>query len=619
MPETVRTLKLEHEAIFLGPNPFATGPVIVARISAAELDALASTAAWVRGCTALARLFPEWVNPPDPSPQHPVAQVARTAAHWSLGALNEIDGFLHDAGAVPAGTGACVWLGFHHPDVSISALKLAFRLAAYAARSERLDCRRFDSALESLWRSCHENHPDYQARILMQGARARDIPVLPFMTGNRFWQYGWGSRSRVFVETSSNTDGDLGRLLERSKVHSKMVFAELGIPTPDYRLVRKPGELPAAIEAVGWPCVVKPISTGSGRGVTAGIRTVAEAEAAFAVARRHSDELIMVEAFIPGDDHRLMVVEGRFFAAVRREPPSVTGDGRSSVAELISTLNRGRSRNKVKSRYRSTVMMDEVVEQHLQRQGVSVHTVLDAGRRIKLRGNANLSTGGASFDVTEQVHPHTKRMAEMIARAIGLATAGVDFITTDVGKPWHECGALIEVNFSPGASVLIAAGLEPIRVASAILGTRPSRIPVRLLVAPRSELPPVLHRLRNVPAVEGCGWVCGAEAVIGGIPLRTPGSRPWRAVEALLRHSSLQRACLVCSVEAMVRHGMPVDKVEDSVLYRCDSAPLSAAWMKVIADRSGTVNTYANWADVRLVEFLNAAHKGPSDPSRDES
>ncbi len=605
MPEPFHPLKVEHEATFLGPNPLSANPVIVASISTPG-SGLASADAWTEGCRVLHEHFPEWVDAPDPSVQHPLTLAGRTAARWALAVLNEAQGYLHDAGAVPLGADARVWLGFHRPEVSFLVLKMALDMLAHAAGSGEIDRSRAASVIDSVWQLCRPYHPDFQAHFMMQGARARNVPVLPFITGTMFWQHGWGCHSRLFVETSSNNDGYLAGTLADSKVLSKMAFAQLGFPTPEHRLVTRADELPEAIKAVGWPCVVKPLSQRAGRGVTAGVRTQSEAEAAFVIAKRYSDGAIMVEAFVPGDDHRLMVIDGRFSAAVRREPPSVTGDGNSTVAELIATLNSGRSRNKAKTGYLSPVVVDDIVEQHLERQGVSIRTVLDARRRVTLRGNANRSTGGAAFDVTDKVHPHTGQMAEAIARGIGLSAAGFDFVTPDITKPWHECGALIEVNVSPGTAVLTAAGLDGISVASAILGVKPARIPVQLVVAPQPELPQLLDQLRSAPAAEGFGWVCGREAAVGGIPLRVTLSAPWGAVQTLLRHSSLQRACLVCSVDQLMRHGMPVDKADCTALYRCGGAPLPSAWIKVLRDRSGTISACSDWTHLRLPDFATA-------------
>jgi cyanophycin synthetase len=595
-------IKLEFETTFFGPNPFSTSPVIVGRIGASDGEPVAGDA-WTQACHLLRDLFPQWVDASAASPQHPMAQVGRVAARWALAALNETDGLLHDAGAVPLAEGARIWLGFHHPEVSIAALGTALSTLAQAARSRQLDRKAMDSGLESIRRLRRNHHPDEDAYVLMLGARALGIPVLPFITGSGFWQYGWGCRSRVFLRTASNADGHLAGMVTRSKILSKMVFAELGIPSPEHRLVTQVEELPEAVKAIGWPCVIKPISLMGGRGVTVGVNTLSEAEAAFAVARRFSDEAIMVEALVPGDDHRLMVIDGRFFGAVRRQPPSVTGNGRSTIAELIAALNRERSESRAESGYAKPIVVDDVTEQHLQRQGVSLNAVLERDRRMMLRGNANRATGGVCVDVTSEVHPHTRLMMEMLARTIGLATTGFDFVTTDISKPWHECGALIEVNTSPDALVMVAAGFEPVLVASTILGSKPGRIPVRLVVTPRSELPNLLDQLRRMPTDDGFGWASDRDAAIGGMPLQIAGTRPWGAVETLLRHTVLQRACLVCSAEAIVRHGMPVDKVEGTVLYRFGTVPLPPVWTRVLGNHSGAIRTCSEWADLGLADF----------------
>ena len=93
-------------------------------------------------------------------------------------------------------------------------------------------------------------------------------------------------------------------------------------------------------------------------------------------------------------------------------------------------------------------------------------------------------------------------MAEAIAQTIGLATAGIDYITTDISKSWQEGGALIEVNATPELTHLIAAGFDPIVVASAILGTKPARIPTQLVVVPRPGLAHARNYLQNLHWLE---------------------------------------------------------------------------------------------------------------------
>lgn len=595
-------LKIKHEATFFGANPFSTNPVLVAKITLSDGHARESIDALKQGCLRLHEMFPEWFDAAVPSMQEPIAQIAQTAARWALASLNEVQGFLHDAGAMSIPEGARVWLGFHHQNVSLSALKLALEVLTHAGLSKDFDRNRVDSALATLWQLYRSHHPDFQARILMQGARARDIPVLPFIAGSRIWQFGWGCASHLFFETTSNADGAVSFNLQQSKVLSKMAFAELGIPTPNYQLVSQVSELRKAAKVVGWPCVVKPVSSGGGKGVTAGIKTLSDLETAFAFAKKYTNDAVMVEAFVPGDDYRLMVLRGRFFMAIRREPSSVIGDGKSTIAQLLVAVNRFRSANKMKSHYLRPIAADDILKQHLARQGISVSTVLEFGRRISLRSNANLSTGGICTDVTNSTHPHVKQMAEAVAQTIGLATAGIDYITADIRNSWEEGGALIEVNATPGADAMIAAGLDPIVVASAILGAAPARIPIQLVVVPQSDLAYARSYLQNLSLVGGFGWACNGHAVIDGMPLRITPFGTWIAVETLLRHKSVRHACVVCSAEEIVRHGMPVDKVDQVVLYKDDQIPLPAEWRKVLMDHSGGIEKCSSLFDLKFID-----------------
>ena len=94
--------------------------------------------------------------------------------------------------------------------------------------------------------------------------------------------------------------------------------------------------------------------------------------------------------------------------------------------QLLKEVNRFRSSNILKSRYLRPIESDEILVQHLAYQNVNLDSVLESGRRITLRSNANLSTGGVCIDVTAQVHPHIRQMAETVAQTIGLATVGID-------------------------------------------------------------------------------------------------------------------------------------------------------------------------------------------------
>lgn len=587
-------LDLSFQQVYFGPSVFAQEPVLVAFV---RLSELAPKNSLTLGIGYLRSGWPEWCSQDAPDSDD-LASAARTIAQWALGALNEVRGCLRECGGREARGGAQLWTGFHHPGVSKTAVELACK--AFSAPSQTTDPKRIraqmEPALQQLWVLCRQFHPDYQARILMEGARAKGIPFLSFIAGSRYWQYGWGVRSRVFVESASNADGLLGSQWQKSKVTSHAVFESLGLPSPRHCLVNTPDELVAAVNAVGWPCVVKPMDRGGGRGVTAGINSVPALHQAFLHARSFTTQPVMVESFVKGDDYRLMVVDGCLVAAIRRDPPSVTGDGLLSIRDLIRALNATRSSNMVKSRFLRPIAIDDYLIAHLAEQGLDSRDVLESGRRVTLRSNANLSSGGSCVDVTAQVHKGVRLLAETVSQAFGLATAGVDYITTDItAAPSHTGGCLIEINTFPGLDAAVAAGWTSEEIATVVLGDLPARIPITLIVLNEDRLKTAVAELKVRWADASCGWVGGGAGCVGLMPVKSSAREPWSMVRAALRHRRLEGLAVLCSPAELVRHGAPVDEIAHTVLCGTE---LPEEWRLLLQRCSAFVEQSGDWETI---------------------
>jgi cyanophycin synthetase len=591
-------LQLAPAFEFHGPNPFAAAPVVVMRLQLAGGDGRPSHADVRLACERMAAVFPEAFDPASMAGHSLALQLAHCAAHCALALLTEVRGSLHVAGACEGDAGeTLLWVEFHGASIAAEALAMTASLLREAVDAP-LDEAALQSRMADFVPRLRRAHPDYQAAVLMGGARARDIPALSVIASQKAWQYGWGARSRVFIETLSNEDGSVASTLQRSKSASKALFVRLGLPTPRSVLVKDTAGLPRAAETIGWPCVVKPQQLGGGKGVTADIRDMQRLQEAFAHARQFSREPLLVEAHVPGEDHRLMVLDGKLLAAIRREPSSVTGDGESTVAQLVAELNRPRSRNMVKSRYLRPIAWDATLESHLATLGLERGSVLPRGTQVRLRTNANLSTGGICIDVTGAIHPRTRRLAEFLAQTMGLASAGIDFITTDIARPPEQAGAFIEVNHMPGIDAMIAAGQDPVDLAVAALGDLPGRIPVRLAVVEPSALASVLAALGSMAVPPGAAWACGHAAQVEDVPLALPRSprSPRAAIEAVLLNRAVQRALFVTSRDELVQSGMPVDKVDRTAV--CGPAGmLPAPWLAVLERQSGKVEAFADWTE----------------------
>lgn len=570
---------------FHGPNPLAGGAVVVAQLTITppiELAALEAAIGHLWQQAGMVCMTEEPERAVDRA--DPPLYLAQALADWALAFLNEVRGDLQQAGARRVDGGICVWLGFHQPDVSRAAMALALKSLIRILRGDA-DSTDSQAERERLWALCRQHHPDYQAAILMRGARAMGVPCLPFLPGTRCWQYGWGSKARVFMESSSNADGLLGFQWQRSKVISKALMAGMGLPVPKHQLVSREQDVAGAVARVGLPCVVKPSDRGGGKGVTAHIGSVAAARAAFADALQLTQEKVIVEQHVPGDDHRLMLVGARLVAVIRRVPSSVVGDGVAPLSVLVGRLNASRSHNMVRSRYLRPVSVDDVLQQHLTTQSLSLDDVPAHGQRVTLRSNANLSTGGICTDVTAVCHPQVRAMAEQLARTSGLQTMGVDYLTTDITRSAEQTGgAFIEMNAFPGLDVCLAAGWSEISIARLVLGPRVGRIPIELTVLSAAGLDRLRQAPVQLPLADGDARVVGDRLHVGGLRLPVVTSEPWAAVQASLRNQTVSQVHVICSADDLYRFGLPVECIDRATITVSDSeAVLSQVWREVLA------------------------------------
>src|SRR5690606_3561696 len=148
-------------------------------------------------------------------------------------------------------------------------------------------------------------------------------------------------------------------------------------------------------------------------------------------ASRLSPRQVLLEKHVEGADHRLLVAGGRLLVATRRVPGGVTGDGRGTVAQLLQRLNADPRRGTDPRSLLRHLALDGEAELRLREQGLGADSVVEAGRFVALRRTANISTGGTALDVTSQVHPDNRWLAERAARVVGLDIAGIDFLCPD--------------------------------------------------------------------------------------------------------------------------------------------------------------------------------------------
>ncbi len=290
---------------------------------------------------------------------------------------------------------------------------------------------------------------------LVRAAEARDIPWLR-LNDFSLIQFGHGKFQKRIQATVTSETRHIAVELASDKEETNRMLSDLGLPVPRQRTVRTAEQAVRAAERLRWPVVVKPLDANHGRGVSLDLKDGDSVRVAFEKAREHA-RTIIVENYLDGFDHRMLVVNGQLVAVAKRVPGHVIGDGEHTIEKLAEIVNsdprRGIGHEKVLTR----LELDDQADRLLKLKGYTKDTIPAKGEQVFLRSTGNLSTGGTAIDLTDVVHPDNRDMAIRAAKAIGLDVIGIDFITVDISKSWHEVGGgICEVNAAPGFRMHVA-------------------------------------------------------------------------------------------------------------------------------------------------------------------
>lgn len=323
---------------------------------------------------------------------------------------------------------------------------------------------------------------------LLRTAYEKGIPTF-YLWDEGLMQYGWGKKHIRGVATTFNCDSHIDSDFTTRKDDCKAFLHTLGFPVPQGEIVYSEKEARQVARDIGYPVAVKPVVGHKGIGVTADVQDAEELEKAYdralAAIPESEPTRIIVEQSIKGKDFRLLCVNGRFVAATERHPASVTGDGDSTIWELIQRENRKGARLDTPTSPMSKIIVDDAMEHYLEEQRLSLKTVLDKGETVRLRKVANLSAGGMSINATHTIHDDNIILAQDIAQYFNLTCLGIDVMTESLAESWKEGNfAIIEINAAPGVMMHLNPAVgDSVDVPSHILETffasgLDSRIPI---------------------------------------------------------------------------------------------------------------------------------------------
>ncbi len=331
-------------------------------------------------------------------------------------------------------------------DAGVYAAKAAVRIA-----QALVDEKEYDLAedIQRLREIREDTRLGPSTGCIVDEAAKRGIPYIR-LNKQSLVQLGYGVHQKRIRATIASTTSNIAVDIACDKEETKMLLEAAEIPVPRGTVIRTEVGLEEAIEKFGYPLVIKPIDGNHGKGNTTNITNREQAQRAFEAAKQYSRSVI-VERFITGYDFRALVINYKFVCAALRTPASVVGDGEHSIEWLIEETNKDPRRGYGHEKVLTQITIDQFTQKMLDDAGITLATVPGKGERVLLKPTANLSTGGTSTDVTDEVHPANIFMFERIAKIIGLDICGIDIMTTDLRTPVTENGgAILEVNAAPG-------------------------------------------------------------------------------------------------------------------------------------------------------------------------
>lgn len=444
---------------------------------------------------------------------------------------------------------------------------------------------------------------------IVDAADDRDIPAIRLNDANLV-QLGYGANQRRIWTAETNRTSAIAEGVSRDKDLTKRLLEDCGVPVPEGRLVDSAQDAWDAAQSVGLPVVVKPCDGNHGRGVFTNLVTQAEVETAYGIAVDEGSG-VMVERFVEGDEHRLLVVGGRMVAAARGDVASVVGDGASTVRELVeSQINSDPRRGRDEESPLNPIRLDSAARLELARQGLDGDSVPAAGRTVLIQRNGNVS-----IDVTAAVHPSIARTVALAARVVGLDIAGVDLVARDISAPLAgQRGAVVEVNAGPGLLMhLKPAGGTPQPVGRAIVEHLfppgdSGRIPVVGVSGSRGKTAVAL-RVTHMLQLAGryVGAASSAGLMLGRRYVETADCANWQSGQRILLNRAVQAAVIENSLRAIVTEGLAYDRCAVGVVTNLDTAALLPEYY--IEEPEQLVNVLRTQVDVVLpdgVAVLNA-------------
>jgi cyanophycin synthetase len=420
---------------------------------------------------------------------------------------------------------------------------------------------------------------------IVKEAQSRGIPFIR-LNEDSYIQLGYGAHQKRIQASITSQTSAIAVDVADEKTRVKMQLEKSGIPVPSGRVV---STLEAAIEAfheIGNAVVVKPDVGNHGNGSTINVTDLDQLKQAFQAAKAFYPDVI-VEEYVHGGDFRFLVIDGKMAAAARREPAHIIGDGHASIKDLIGIVNSGPLRGFGHEKVLTQIEIDAMTERLLSLRGLGLDSRPENGELIYLKATANLSQGGTATDVTAEVNPEIRRMAERAALIIGLDCVGIDALAQDISLPLRSSGLkVVEVNAAPGFRMhLEPTHGQPRNVAKPLVDMLfPGgyvQIPVLAITGTNGKTTTsklIAHTLKYSGKI--VGLACTTGIIIDGNPVLSGDYSGPGGAGIVMREPTVDHIVLEVARGGIARRGLGVNEVDVGVLLNIGEDHLGCDWVE---------------------------------------
>ena len=427
-------------------------------------------------------------------------------------------------------------------------------------------------------------------RSLVEEAKRRGIPTMR-LNERSLVQLGWGIHQQRIQATVTSRTHHIAVEIAQDKQLTNSLLERAGLPVPRHERVRSADDAVSAALRIGFPVVVKPMDLSHGRGVALNLMDEAQVRDAYEKAYDLSS-YVLVEGYCKGNDHRVLVIDGKVEAVAERVPGHVVGDGTRTIAELMAIVNADPRRGVGHEKVLTRIELDHQAERLLALAGHTTATVLKEGEVFALRSTGNLSTGGTAVDKTDVIHPDNAEIACRAAKVVGLDVCGIDLICEDISRSIRDQGGVIvEVNAAPGFRMHVAPTVgTPRNVAAPVIdmlfpNSAPARIPLAAITGTNGKTTTsrmIAHILKMSGKRVGLTTTDGVY-IDGERILKGDMTGPWSA-RVVLTDPTVEAAVLETARGGVLREGLGWDRCDVGCVVNVTADHLGLGGVDTVED-----------------------------------